>query len=237
MQYSWESDSKYKLTPDGSSVFDLSGRSEEEWFGCKSLTKVPDYMKPFGIRFDRGYTKSTNGEICVIGIWPSPIEQRHIVEVVTENYNPRAGSSPEPLGDMLVVFGYHTGKNHDHLINDLNYSAWKGNQPGAIRGEVLPTNLAGEASVTVGGDGGHDIHPLWIVENTLVLPSIIVRNCMMLEGILNNHTCVKIRFQVRRAWITPRHIREQDNKAILDDLQLKVHRLSHPGLHGKKIND
>lgn len=224
--FSWQKDNlKYQLTSDGSSIFDLSDRTEEEWFGCRKLTQVPSYMKPFGIRLDQGYLPNTNGEICVVGLWPSPLEQHHIVEVITESYNPAAGSSPEPFGDIPIVFGYHTGKNYDYLIENLASSAWMGNQPGAIRGEVVPTNLAGYTDTTVGGNGGHDIHPLWIVENMLVLPSVIVRNCRMVPGILNNHTCVKIRFQIRRAWITPRHIREGDNKARLDDLLLKVTRL------------
>lgn len=154
-------------------------------------------------------TPSEAGGYVLIDAQPSPIEQQHIVKVVDE-----AG---QLLDNVMVIFGYDSGAS---ISRPSGRPYWK--MPAVIKGNAQRT-LNGLAYHTV-GEGGETIFPL-----DPLYPPTMVHNATwrpMAHKGWNNHTCLLLTWQLRRAGVPVMSLSEQ-----LKQLRERLAELEY-GLHG-----
>lgn len=174
-------------------------------YGFDALTRIPDQMQPWGIYLDQPYPGEF-GEYALIEVAPADIEQHHQVEVIDE--------SGDPIRGVWVIFGFPGGGPEINLTPVEKH--WRG-APAVLRGNAQATNYAGYAQHTF-KSGGEDIW-VWDLDSdgVLWLPSIIVKNCRWVSNPIGRfeHTGVKLRFQRRKAGVTPKAQR-------IDDLEARI---------------
>ena len=177
------------------------------------LDFVPEEMHPWVNTIEQPIA-SEKGEFVVVRLEQSPVEQNHQVIVLDEN--------GLPFPHAGVFFGL-PGHNQSPGVPMPRHSYWKHDRPRVLGGNYQVSGHGAFCQHTVGG-GGEDVWVWQIGEDgTQLYSSHIVKGMGMVSGApgRNNHTCVRVTFQLRRPGVVVEPITEK-----VDRLELSLGRLS-----------